>query len=202
MNPISLILVIHNEEARIAGFLRQVYPLVSQIVMVDQASTDCTRVNACGTLMELDLERQLRNEPPVAWHIYDDKCRGFSEASNPMALSHCTEPWVLVLFPDETIMPAFAADLPNLLYRGDTDGWQIKRSTYVDDGLLVADEPTIRLVLREQIHLEPLLHRDPECKSGRLGRPTYTALEHRKTGLEQHADNMRYFTIGNGEGVA
>jgi hypothetical protein len=194
VNPISLILVVHNEAERIADFMKMVCPLVKQIVLIDQSSTDGTKAIAARAWIQSDLR------PKMTWA--DEPCRWFSEASNPLALSLCREPWVLVLFPDETLTSEFVAALPQLCADPNVDGYSLLRDNYIDGKVWLLKEPTMRLIRREHCQMIPVVHTDPICTSSKRVALPYVCIMHEKTLAEQHIDNVRYQSLGTETGIA
>lgn len=185
MNPISLYVCVHNEEARIGEFLRHHAPLCDQVVLVDQASTDQTLGIAREVLAEWGGEYEFVLEP----------CRGFSEASYPFALPRCNQEWLLVLFPDETLTERFEIELPGLICDQGLDAYRLLRHTTVENGPSFL-EPTLRLVRRNLARTVPIVHNDPTCVTNRVRNLEYTCIDHNKTALEQHEDNVRYSRLG------
>jgi hypothetical protein len=88
--PLSVALIVHNEEANLPDCLQSV-AFARQIVVVDSGSGDGTLRIAAGFGCDLFSE---------AW-------RGFG-AQKQFAVEKCREPWVLVLDADERIPPETA----------------------------------------------------------------------------------------------
>jgi hypothetical protein len=194
-DSISLIAVVHNEAPRIEAFIRQTAPLVDQIVLVDQASTDGT----LGLALEAWYRTGVTHKLLRTVH---EPCRGFSEASNPLALSYCTSEWVFVLFPDETLTEDFIESLPLLVANPAFDAYRLKRDSSIDGHVFLNDELTMRLVRRRFITLEPTVHSDPGSTSSKICDLPYTAIVHAKTHAEQESDNARYASLGITAGIA
>ena len=84
---ISLCMIVKNEAAGIENCLKQVIPLVDQVVIVDTGSTDATKEIALSYTKD----------------VYDFKwCNDFSKARN-FSLDQAAYDWVLVLDADEMI---------------------------------------------------------------------------------------------------
>jgi len=187
MNPVSLVLVTHNEERRIRAWLGRILPHVSELVWIDQASTDRTIDEAV-----LACKQNLIGD----FIFYPHPRYGFSEASNPAALAAATREWVLVGFPDETFTDDFLAALPALTANASVDGYYLKRDNIIGGKPWLLGEHCMRLLRRSWTHVVPLVHNDPVCQSPRRVWLDYLCILHDKTMEEQHADNVRYRDLG------
>ena len=92
--PVSVSVVVCNEEANLQRCLASVADFATEIVVVDSGSTDGTRAVAesFGAL----------------WH--DQDWLGFRDQKN-VALDRCSQPWVLALDADEELSPVLAASI-------------------------------------------------------------------------------------------
>jgi glycosyltransferase involved in cell wall biosynthesis len=90
--PVTLVTVVHNEAARLPGFLLYHAPMVNEIYVVDQGSTDATPY----ILEELCLGN-------VTYVV--EECRGTPEVSRPDAIKRASNEWVLILDGDELLDP-------------------------------------------------------------------------------------------------
>ena len=84
--PLSISIITCNEEINLARCLGSAADLAREIVVVDSGSTDGTR-----TVAERFGARWIAHP----WQGYRDQ--------KNVALSHCTEPWVLALDSDEEL---------------------------------------------------------------------------------------------------
>ncbi len=111
---LSIAIIARDEERYIAGCLRSVAGLSSDIlVIVDDQTRDATATIAQAHGARVLIER---------W-------RGFSAQRN-LALQHCGGEWVLFIDADERLTPALFVEIATLMYSGppaDIAGYRIPR---------------------------------------------------------------------------
>jgi len=109
--PLTVTILTRNERHNIAECIASVRALASQIVVLDNASTDGTA----------DIARDAGAEV----HVTPD-WPGFGPQKN-RALSFATQPWVLSLDADERITPALAADIAAAIASNRHAGYRMPR---------------------------------------------------------------------------
>ncbi|BDD93054.1 glycosyl transferase family 2 [Pandoraea sp. NE5] len=105
--PLTVTILTRNERHNIADCITSVQSLASQIVVLDNASTDGTT----------DIARAAGAEV----HVTDD-WPGFGPQKN-RALSLATQPWVLSLDADERVTPELAAEIAAAIASSDRGGY-------------------------------------------------------------------------------
>lgn len=156
---LSVSVITLNEERNIARCLESVRGLANQIVVVDSGSTDATREIAAGFGAEV---------------IHND-WRGHVGQAN-VALSRCTQPWVLCLDADEALDEQLRDEIVALLQSGPRhEGYAVNRLMwYLGDWLRFAWQPEwrTRLVRRERARwegMDPHSHLIVNGATARLG---------------------------------
>jgi glycosyltransferase involved in cell wall biosynthesis len=113
--PLSVAIITLNEERNLARCLESVRDLAAEIIVIDSGSTDGTRKVAeqFGTVFEVN-----------AWKGQIAQCR--------VALSRCTQPWVLCLDADEALSPELKASLGQIFRGGEPklNGFSVNRRTF------------------------------------------------------------------------
>lgn len=109
--PLTVTILTRNECHNIAECIASVQSIASQIVVVDNASTDGTT----------DIARAAGAEV----HVTPD-WPGFGPQKN-RALAHATQPWVLSLDADERVTPELARDIAAAIARSDRAGYRMPR---------------------------------------------------------------------------
>ncbi|WP_371328815.1 glycosyltransferase family 2 protein [Pandoraea sp. PE-S2R-1] len=109
--PLTVTILTRNEQHNIAECIASVRALASQIVVLDNASTDGTA----------DIARDAGAEV----HVTPD-WPGFGPQKN-RALSFATQPWVLSLDADERITPELAADIAAAIASNRHAGYRMPR---------------------------------------------------------------------------
>ena len=113
---LSICMVTRDAERSIGRLLRSVAPLRAEVVVADTGSRD-------GTVqVARSLGASVRG---IAWQ--DD----FAAAQN-LALDRATGDWVLWLNPDEEVLPAGLAHLPDLLARPDAFAYVVRIQEVMD----------------------------------------------------------------------
>ncbi|MFZ4764207.1 MAG: glycosyltransferase family 2 protein [Roseimicrobium sp.] len=92
--PLSLAVVSCNEEANIARCLQSAAGLVEETIVIDSGSTDCTKEIATSFGAVVRHQDWLGHSRQKA-----------------VALSHCTQPWVLILDCDEELSPELRREI-------------------------------------------------------------------------------------------
>jgi len=140
MLPLSATIVCKNNEGTIARTLESVKPLAAEIVAIDSGSTDRTI-----EILESFGARVIRS----AW-------LGFV-ATKQKALEACTQPWVVALDSDESLLPELAGEVARVLSTPNdgVQGYWMNRKVYYDGRPLnFAWQPEwrLRLVRRERAY--------------------------------------------------
>jgi len=140
MLPFSVAIVCKNNESTIARTLESVRPLAAEIVAIDSGSTDRTI-----QVLESFGARVIRSP----W-------LGFV-ATKQKALEACTQPWVLALDSDESLLPELAGEVSRVLAAPNDgiDGYWMNRKVFYDDRPLNFSwqpEWRLRLVRRERAY--------------------------------------------------
>lgn len=113
--PISLIAVVHNAEADLQRLIESHRDVVSEVVIVDQGSTDTTYAIACK----------------YADKVFKRRCKGVSDPDRNWAFMLGSQPYVLYLDSDEHLSPETKALLPAFV-AGDFDIVWFKRQNLVN----------------------------------------------------------------------
>ncbi|MCK4871747.1 MAG: glycosyltransferase family 2 protein [Phycisphaerales bacterium] len=134
--PLSVAIICMNSERTIGRTLASVAPLASEIICLDSGSTDAT----------LDI---CRRHGAVCEH---QSWRGHIKQKQS-ALDRCTQPWIVCLDSDESLEPALAASLREVIERDDPEvrGYELNRKVWYAGRLLDhAWQPEWRLRLVRQ----------------------------------------------------
>lgn len=113
--PLSVAIITLNEERNLPRCLESVREIAAEIIVVDSNSTDGTRAVA---------ERFGAKFEVHPWSGQIAQCR--------VALSRCTQPWVLCLDADEALSPELAASLRQIFRDGEppANGFALNRRTF------------------------------------------------------------------------
>jgi glycosyltransferase involved in cell wall biosynthesis len=113
--PLSVAIITLNEERNLPRCLESIRELATEIVVVDSNSTDGTRAIAerFGAKFEIH-----------PWQGQIAQCR--------VALSRCTQPWVLCLDADEALSPELAKSIRGIFAAGEpsVNGFSVNRCTF------------------------------------------------------------------------
>lgn len=109
-SPISLCMIVKNEEKYLDECLSSVQGLVGEMVVVDTGSTDRT------------VEIARRHGARVFHYQWQND---FARARN-FALSHCSLPWVLYLDADERLFPEYHRKVLDAVRRNKADAFYVK----------------------------------------------------------------------------
>lgn len=150
--PVTLITICHNSESRLEKFLSYHKPLVSEIVVINQGSTDKTREIA-DSLADI---------------VVDRARKGYCDLDRQYAASLASQPYVLYLDDDEFLSEELLAILPTLLETG-LDAFWFRRRNYVD-GVdireVLGDDIQCRLWKRGAIRWPKEMHSYPVPADG------------------------------------
>lgn len=127
--PLSLCMIVRNEEHCLASCLASVRPLVKEIVVVDTGSTDRTREVAAA----------------AGACVYDfGWCDDFAAARN-YSLELATGDWILVLDADEVLEPVRREEMAGLLAADGVEGYFVTVRSYLDSGCEAVEDMVVRL---------------------------------------------------------
>ncbi|MDA8125885.1 MAG: glycosyltransferase family 2 protein [Deltaproteobacteria bacterium] len=111
--PLSVALIVHNEEANLPDCLKSV-AFARQVVVVDSGSEDGT----------------LRIAAEFGCEVFREVWRGFG-AQKQFAVEQCREPWILVLDADERIPPETARAIRRIVDTPDASaGYSFPRKNF------------------------------------------------------------------------
>lgn len=185
MLPLSVAIVCKNNESTIARTLESVRPLAAEIVAVDSGSTDRTI-----EILECFGARVIRSP----W-------LGFV-ATKQKALEACTQPWVLALDSDESLLPELAREVSRVLGSPNDgiDGYWMNRKVYYDDRPLnFAWQPEwrLRLVRRERAYWTGLDPHDRMELREKVGETPGANAGGQRGRTEQLRGDMRHDSIAS-----
>jgi len=179
---LSVVLIVHNEEAHLAACLASIRELADEIVVLDDGSTDAT--------MSIATQAGAR----VAMRPFDDFGR-----QKQAALEMATGTWVLSVDADERVTPALAREIARVV-RSETaaDGYWLRRTmVYLGHRLRfggAGSDWILRLARRERARFAPLPVHEPLIVDGRTERLS-CALDHLKyRSLGEHLDTINRYT--------
>jgi len=175
--PISLCIVARNEAHRLAPMVAFHRPLVSEVVIVVQASSDATLevARACADV------------------VIEHPAYGYCEASRQAASDAARFDVHLVLDVDELLTPAAIAALPELVEQAYAarSGFRLRRTTYLDGAHQWTGDAHHRLVHRANVRYLDEIHTEPQGDWGRIPTWDEVAILHTKTSAEQLRDDAR-----------
>lgn len=155
--PLSISIIAMNEEARLGRCLESVSGLGREIIVVDSGSTDET-----PKIAEQYGARFIHNDWPG--HV----------AQKNVALSHCTQPWVLSLDADEALDEELSLAIRGIIEAdGPEAGYEMNRLTwFLGDWIWHAWQPEwrLRLVRRDRAEWQGMDPHDYLTISGSTGR--------------------------------
>jgi glycosyltransferase involved in cell wall biosynthesis len=170
-------MVVCNEEARLADALRDIRPLVDEIVVVVQESADRT----------LEIARELADiaiEHPAA---------GYCEYSRPDAMKASTGDWILALDADERLSEYAKEHLRAWVANRRADFYFVRELTLID-GVQIEDDLKSRLFRAGHAFHKDAPHSSYEPTGGSNCRiiDDRVVIEHFKSRGEQTLDDERY----------
>lgn len=134
--PLSLCMIVRNEEHCLASCLASVRPLVKEIVVVDTGSTDATREVAAA----------------AGACVYDfGWCDDFAAARN-YSLELATGEWILVLDADEVLEPVGREEMAELLAADGVEGYFVTVRSYLDSGCEAVEDMVVRLFRNRPVY--------------------------------------------------
>lgn len=146
--PISLVVITYNDADRLEKLLTKHKPLVAEVIVVDQGSTDHTR-KVCDALADKTFYRRRK---------------GVSDPDRQWAHSLGSQPYVLYLDTDESLSEEAEKLLPEVV-KADFDCVWFNRQNFVD-GVdiypILKDDPQLRLFKRGSVRYPEKDHHYPE----------------------------------------
>ncbi|RMF61113.1 MAG: tetratricopeptide repeat protein [Calditrichaeota bacterium] len=124
--PLSLCMIVKNEEQFLEGCLKSVEGLVSEIIIVDTGSTDAT----------LDIASRFKTRIfTIRWENHFARARNY-------ALEKATQPWILYLDADERLHPPFHQTVKKAIQSDQADAYYLQ--VYSEVGQLLGGIPHIQ----------------------------------------------------------
>ena len=117
-------MIARNEEHNLAKCLESVRGLAAELIVTDTGSTDATP--------------RIAAEYGARVTAFDFTFIDFAAARN-QALAQASNPWILILDADETIDPASAAQIEELIARDENVGYFLERHNYWPDSVSTKD---------------------------------------------------------------
>jgi glycosyltransferase involved in cell wall biosynthesis len=179
---LSVILIVHNEEAHLDACLASIREIADEIIVLDDGSTDAT----------LMIARQ--HGARVAVRPFDDFGR-----QKQAALELATGRWILSVDADERVTPALARDIARVIRHDDAaDGYWVRRTmVYLGQRLRfggAGSEWILRIGRRDRTRFAPLPVHEHLIVEGRTER-LRGALDHIKYhSLSEHLDTINRYT--------
>lgn len=179
---LTVVLIVHNEEAHLGACLASVRDIADEIVVLDDGSTDAT----------VAVARQ--HGARVATRPFDEFGR-----QKQAALELATGTWILSVDADERVSPALARDIARAVRdENAADGYWVRRTmVYLGQRLRfggAGSEWILRLARRERARFAPLAVHEHLIVDGRTARLS-GALDHIKyRALREHIDTINRYT--------
>lgn len=178
-------MVVYNEGHRIYDTLRYAAPLVHEMIIVDQESTDNTKE---------EIFRFADDHKNIAVIVVPDKHHGYCEPSRHKAYDISTGDWILVLDADERVSKEFIDDASRIM--NETHYWGVKmmRSLWLGRHHRFTGDHQFRFFkygcvkFLDEIHTEP----QPTIAPDRIFSTPYVAIWHEKSWEEQLRDEEAY----------
>lgn len=202
-NTVGLMLVVRQEEKRLAECLDWHLPYVDEVSICDQTSRDTT----------WDIINAYKRKSKIPFHRWQDTPRGFCEPSKQTTADLLQTDWILYVDPDEKFPIAFLELLHSFIEKEEYDGYTFPRNNIfqvqvyddtvpIEPKWLTVQHPSrdyqLRLTRKSLSTFPPYLHHrvrvDGVTKSERIGIAGYS-IDHIKTISEQWNDQKRYGMI-------
>ncbi len=149
--PISLIAIVRNAGGRVKKLIDNHRDIVSEVIIVDQGSTDGTYEEAVAG----------------ADRVFKRRCKGTSDPDRNWAFNLAKQPYVLYLDDDECLTDEAKDALPELIKTG-ADVFWFKRQNFVD-GIdiqeICGDDLQCRFFKKGAVRFPDQIHRYPEMAS-------------------------------------
>lgn len=204
MSSIAANIIVRNESHRLENLLKILRPIMDEIVVVDQESTDNT----------VDIVKKYTNL------VFSDKCTGQADSSRQLAMDKTSAKWILTIDADEFPTNRLIRDIPLMirdrlcfgysfclcqLYPVDTYK-EIERNIdkimsygYSIDIPHASTPNRYRLYRHGHVQIDGILHSGIRPKHGDLIRYyEYNAIVEAKTKQEAVHDIERYTSIVKG----
>lgn len=179
---LTVVLIVHNEQALLADCLASVRAIADEIVVLDSGSSDATVAIAT------------QHGARVATRAFDDFGR-----QKQAALELATGTWILSIDADERVTPALARDIARVVRDASAaDGYWVRRTmVYLGQRLRfggAGSEWVLRLARREKARFAPLPVHEHLIVDGRTDRLP-GAIDHIKyRALREHIDTINRYT--------
>src|SRR5688572_2607324 len=147
---VALNAVVYNELHRLPGLIKEASKWASEIVIVDQKSTDGTTEWLYDHKDILDLNVRM------------DKHHGYCEPSRKVAWHHTKSEWIGVLDADERMSDEFIADMPRIMQ--ESLGAKLKRSLWLSGEHRFTGDYQYRFFHRDNVFFLDEIHTDPQPK--------------------------------------
>jgi glycosyltransferase involved in cell wall biosynthesis len=198
--PVSVNLVIRNEEERLRLLLPILHEYFDEIVVIDQESTDLSR-SICLTYTD---------------KVFTDVATGYPESSRALAASLSKNDWVVIIDADEIPNARLLSDLPNILnddvdcilfhygvfeFTDEIADYNEITNFMIDtDKLKIRIAPMMcRIIKTSHLICNEFLHEGIEIKHGsRCHYLKYHGLFHHKTNSRQTRVKERYGAVMGG----
>lgn len=148
MFPITLVCICRNAGGRLKKLIESHREIVSEVIVIDQFSTD-------GTYEEAE---------QLADFVVQRRCKGTADPDRNFAFSLASQDYVLYLDDDETLTEEAKKALPAIL-EARADAYWFKRDNWVD-GVdikeIVGDDMQCRLFKRGSLKFPSRIHTFPE----------------------------------------
>lgn len=165
--PVSLVMIVCNAADRLEAVISHHRSFVSEVVVLDQGSTDGT-YEVAEKLADLVVRR---------------RHKGYCEPDREYAFSLAKHPYVLNLDDDEFLSPEAVKALGEAV-KTDADIFWFKRHNYVD-GIsikeIMGEDPQCRFFKRGAVRYSDTMHKYPEPAINTKVFYLDTEIEHRRT---------------------
>jgi glycosyltransferase involved in cell wall biosynthesis len=181
IRSLALNMVVYNEAHRIRQTLEQVLPLVDEVVIIDQDSTDGTP-DICEAMGAT---------------VHSDAHHGYCEPSRQLAMDKTHSDWILVMDADEAPTSEFIAELRSMDRHLQV---RLRIGAKVGGEVQNIGPPVYRLIRRGRFYHRPDIHTcplpfEPMTRSMGCFVPEYVALWDTKTWVEYLSGLANYETL-------